>query len=1658
MAKKHNKRRNSKISTHTRGTTPTSGSTPPTSSSISITNAAYNRNSTYRFDSDNDDDAVGVGVGGGDSDDALRRREEHRRETQYNELVRNTSRNLTQEVREEIESIQFIYEPSVCRVYRMVPIENHFEDEDDEYDNEEMMDYDDSGDSGGDGCGDNDDDDDHECCSTSTGVSMHNVNHHTPITMSEESRRRRRRWMRRRRNRPRFNLVPITNIAKISNFENVCVKITLLRHDDSPSMIHASMDFDENEVERDPMPSSGRVVLVVQFAKGYPLLAPLVSLERIRGLSREQIKELRQLVKSNVVSMTGTVVIYNLCTLCQEYLDTHFYRKEVTPSLYDTFLQDRENRRRIQEMKMASENQRAAAQKKQHNEAVEKEILEMRRQRKLKNAQLRNEKKKRLIQFSASTSADLSWGARSSNVDSDQSLDSDLDEMLNSHERKKERRLGMDPDDWDYGSTLINDDDDDDDEEEEEEDDEDESDIGSDEHPDDDSGGEDDEDDEEEESEEGHSEESEASSHEEAKSRKPSKPKPTFKYKFEMSSGSESDEESSEEEDEEESGEEEEEQHSAQSSQQDMGYSTFDIQFTDDIGTSGEDSSDTEEDAEFGSSPVQKLGKIPTATRRRVQSSNSRSSSDQQALLAHLLYHFAKSKLPEDPNAFGDLVDQLQTLGFLDSTNWSDIRTLKHKFRKCFQSQIASSVTKGKAFSTLWTPPTLKAGEKELKSKSRYNNDFTFIETLGSGGFGDVVKAKNKIDQRIYAIKTIPMRSGNRAEEESILREVNLLSRMHHHNIVRYYNSWLEEGAPKEGLDGLPSDESEDGLSMSPQTNYNTNATHMPEKGGKSHILYIQMEYCKDTLSSIISKRKLEGSKEEAWRLFRQIVNALDYLHENHVIHRDLKPTNVFLSVEGDVKIGDFGLSRRTREKRVPTQQQQQHKTASSTSSVSLNPELSVDVGTECFIAPEVKSSSNYSSKVDMFSLGVIFFEMMHEPFRTGQERLEVLHELGRTGKVPDSFPKTYENEAKLIEMLLNKDPNKRPSARDLLQSDLLPVKMEEEYLRALFAQKEDDFMLGKKFELSGAFYKEKATLRFQTIFQLHGATQFDVTPFLPSTHQTADVLSREKIFPIVTKTGQLVNLSCDGTLSFARYLSRLPENIQFMKRYSFQNAFRNKHGVPAAQHMCSFDIVGSTFKLVTESEILKILSRIIEEFKPKRDGRFVIRINHASLIYSIFESCNIDRSSYSTICKLCHKVIRLSYSWNFARNELLKMQIPEKDVNRLIQLLSIKGDISTVHGILAKSMAHNNSREALTDMATLLGHLDIWPISNCELQFDLSCCNNLHRYNGIMIECGIRRKKHYIPVAYGGRYDKLVSRFAVYEKEPHHVVGINIKLDKLIRETTLVEGTSSHARAYTSSVPDVIVCSTGRNMLEERMRITDALWAANIKADLMYDDRMNLEDVRSFCHKHHIKLIVVTDSSLQSRGLVKVRSSDVNNIDPTKKIHVTEVYKKELAATIQNQLLAMQEQASTSSHKFGSSMTKHAAAEPQHDGFDPKCVTIISTNSKLKQGKQKKVITDLALKHAADKVKRMQGGAQIIAVCELTYEDVRYAVHTVLNESSDEIINQAIRDRPNKWCMQFRSVCKHLRELKEKKTEYVYVMSVDDKHKVIFVTFTKYN
>ena len=78
------------------------------------------------------------------------------------------------------------------------------------------------------------------------------------------------------------------------------------------------------------------------------------------------------------------------------------------------------------------------------------------------------------------------------------------------------------------------------------------------------------------------------------------------------------------------------------------------------------------------------------------------------------------------------------------------------------------------------------------QGQSRLCQDFTVLSEIGSGGFGDVIRVRNKLDDQEYAIKRIRLNPADKGTNRKIMREVKLLSKLNHENVVRYYNSWQE--------------------------------------------------------------------------------------------------------------------------------------------------------------------------------------------------------------------------------------------------------------------------------------------------------------------------------------------------------------------------------------------------------------------------------------------------------------------------------------------------------------------------------------------------------------------------------------------------------------------------------------------------------------------------------------------------------------------------------------------------------------------------------------------------------------------------------------------------------------------------------------------------
>ena len=336
---------------------------------------------------------------------------------------------------------------------------------------------------------------------------------------------------------------------------------------------------------------------------------------------------------------------------------------------------------------------------------------------------------------------------------------------------------------------------------------------------------------------------------------------------------------------------------------------------------------------------------------------------------------------------------------------------------------------------------------KEMAENNQiFKNNYTDIVPVGHGGFGEVYKAKYKNDLQTYAIKKIRFdQHKNRDEVDKVKSEIFVLAKLGHINIVRYYDSWQEisedqtdDSSEEESSDCSAEADSKDSIHSSSYITEQTSdfSSDNVVFGGcsvdKQYIeLYIKMEYCSSTLRNYIDSNKLYSDRMKFFYFSRQIVEGLEYLHQQKIIHRDLNPANIFVTEDEVIKIGDFGLSRYIS---APSTEATDSDDTSQHEEGEL--ELTMYIGTKRYAAPEVlkKRGQSYGLQADLYSLGLVLFEMVYEPLKTEHEKEPIFKNL-RVQKFPENFGLTdlQMQARKLISGLLKPEPTERPALRSIL-------------------------------------------------------------------------------------------------------------------------------------------------------------------------------------------------------------------------------------------------------------------------------------------------------------------------------------------------------------------------------------------------------------------------------------------------------------------------------------------------------------------------------------------------------------------------------------------------------------------------------------------------
>jgi len=259
-------------------------------------------------------------------------------------------------------------------------------------------------------------------------------------------------------------------------------------------------------------------------------------------------------------------------------------------------------------------------------------------------------------------------------------------------------------------------------------------------------------------------------------------------------------------------------------------------------------------------------------------------------------------------------------------------------------------------------------------------DDFIIGTQLGKGSFGSVFIVTRKQDNIQYAMKSVNINNLKDKEKLSSLNEIRILSSLNHPNIIGYKEAFFDS---------------------------------------RTRTLNIIMEYAEEgDLRKKIKenlKKHLHFTEDTIWDWTIQILEGLKYLHDNKIMHRDLKSANIFISKNGILKLGDLNVSIITKMGMAKTR-----------------------TGTPYYCSPEIWKDLPYDYKSDIWSVGCIIYElcMLKPPFR-GTNLKKLYQNVIRGNYMPIIY--YYSDDIRnIVSKMLVVDPAKRVTVDELLTSDIL--------------------------------------------------------------------------------------------------------------------------------------------------------------------------------------------------------------------------------------------------------------------------------------------------------------------------------------------------------------------------------------------------------------------------------------------------------------------------------------------------------------------------------------------------------------------------------------------------------------------------------------------
>jgi cell division cycle 2-like protein len=288
-------------------------------------------------------------------------------------------------------------------------------------------------------------------------------------------------------------------------------------------------------------------------------------------------------------------------------------------------------------------------------------------------------------------------------------------------------------------------------------------------------------------------------------------------------------------------------------------------------------------------------------------------------------------------------------------------------------------------------------------------NEYEALNAIEEGSYGWVSRARNRTTNSIVALKHLKLDNLHEGFPITALREIQALKSSHHKHIVSLHEVVVGDGNPTD--------------------------------------VYLVMDFIEHDLKTLQENMTHPFAISEVKTLMLQLTSAVDYLHTNWILHRDLKTSNILLNNRGEIKVADFGMARQFGDP--------------------MPPHMTQLVVTLWYRAPELLlGAETYDQSIDIWSLGCIMGELLqNSPILPGKNEIDELAQIftlcglptekswkhfrslpnarglklpqkkeGSASKIKTTFPDLSKSGVRLLEDLLALNPNRRPDAGEVLE------------------------------------------------------------------------------------------------------------------------------------------------------------------------------------------------------------------------------------------------------------------------------------------------------------------------------------------------------------------------------------------------------------------------------------------------------------------------------------------------------------------------------------------------------------------------------------------------------------------------------------------------